>query len=70
MVNQKQISFKINLGILQELDKEVALGYRKRNSIINKALIMYLDMCDVRRRHPSDEDMMQFCLRWFPTAGF
>lgn len=49
MVTQKPISLKIDTKLLQELDAEVALGWRKRNAIINKAIRLYLSLQDCRR---------------------
>lgn len=49
MVTQKPISLKIDTELLQELDGEVALGWRKRNCIINQAIRLYLSLQDCRR---------------------
>ena len=50
MINQKPISLKIDTWLLQELDEEVRLGYRKRNWHINKAIELYLEIQDLNRR--------------------
>lgn len=50
MVTQKPISLKIDTELLQDLDAEVALGWRKRNCIINQAIRLYLSLQDCRRR--------------------
>lgn len=50
MITQKPISLKIDASILEDLDKEVALGWRKRNNLINQAIAMYLRVMDARRR--------------------
>ena len=50
MITQKPISLKINAQVLEDLDKEVALGWSKRNSHINQAIAMYLRVMDARRR--------------------
>lgn len=50
MITQKPISLKIDAKILEDLDKEVALGWRKRNNLINQAIAMYLRVMDTRRR--------------------
>lgn len=50
MITQKPISLKIDASILEDLDKEVALGWRKRNNLINQAIAMYLRVIDARRR--------------------
>lgn len=49
MITQKPISLKIDTELLQELDAEVALGWRKRNCIINQAIRLYLSLQDCRR---------------------
>lgn len=49
MVTQKPISLKIDTELLQDLDAEVALGWRKRNYIINQAIRLYLSLQDTRR---------------------
>lgn len=69
MITQKQISLKLNFATLDELDMEVSLGHNNRNRIINDAIRLYIDMADTIRRNPSHEDMIQFCLRWFPRVG-
>lgn len=50
MITQKPISLKIDAKILEDLDKEAALGWRKRNWHINQAIAMYLRVMDARRR--------------------
>lgn len=50
MITQKLISYKIDTDLLEELDHEVALGYRKRNGLINQAVRTYLVLADSRRR--------------------
>lgn len=50
MITQKPISLKIDTNILEDLDKEVALGWRKRNALINEAIRVYLVLADSRRR--------------------
>lgn len=49
MITQKPISLKIDLNLLEELDKEAALGWKKRNALINEAIRMYLDAKDAYR---------------------
>lgn len=46
MINQKAISAKIYLHILQSLDEEVKTGWKSRNRIINDAIRMY---CTARK---------------------
>lgn len=61
MITQKAISLKINTDLLQELDKETRLGWTKRNSHINKAISLYLEFLDLRRRVrvcPHDRDYL------------
>lgn len=50
MVTQKPISLKIDTELLQELDEEVRLGWRKRNCLINQAIALYLEVQDLNRR--------------------
>lgn len=50
MITQKPISLKIDFLTLEELDKELSLGYYKRNTAINQAIVMYLRVMDARRR--------------------
>ena len=50
MVTQKPISLKVDCHILEELDKEVSLGWRKRNWHINEAIRVYLEIQDLNRR--------------------
>lgn len=49
MITQKPISLKIDTELLEQLDAEVALGWRKRNYIINRAIRLYLSLQDCRR---------------------
>lgn len=73
MVNQKAISLKIDYGILEDLDREASLGWRKRNSHINEAIRFYLEYRDTVRRirsygDPKDkmEEFTRFKEKWFP----
>lgn len=50
MITQKPISLKIDTSLLQELDKEVRLGWRKRNWHINQAISLYLEVQDLNRQ--------------------
>lgn len=50
MITQKPISLKIDTKILEDLDKEAALGWNKRNWHINQAIRLYLRVMDTRRR--------------------
>lgn len=50
MITQKLISYKIDTDLLEELDREVSLGWRKRNGLINEAVRTYLVLADSRRR--------------------
>lgn len=49
MITQKPISLKIDTQLLEDLDKEVSLGWQKRNTIINQAIGIYLKLLDGRR---------------------
>lgn len=50
MVTQKPISLKIDQELLEMLDAEVKLGWRKRNWHINQAIRIYLELLDLNRR--------------------
>lgn len=50
MITQKLISYKIDTSLLEELDREVSLGWMKRNALINEAVRTYLVLADSRRR--------------------
>lgn len=50
MITQKAISLKINTDLLEDLDKETRLGWIKRNGHINRAISLYLETQDLRRR--------------------
>lgn len=50
MITQKPISLKIDTQLLEELDEEARLGWRKRNWHINKAIALYLEVQDLKRR--------------------
>lgn len=56
MVTQKAISLKIDTKLLQDLDAEVNLGWRKRNTLINIAISYYLELQDARRKAKSFGD--------------
>lgn len=49
MITQKPISLKIDTSLLQNLDDEVRLGWRKRNWHINQAIALYLEVQDLNR---------------------
>jgi len=57
MVTQKAICLKLDVDTLEQLDKEVSLGWKKRNTLINEAVEFYLDFLDKRRRVRSYQDM-------------
>lgn len=73
MVTQKQISLKIDLQLLEDLDKESMLGWNKRNTLINKAVRLLLDYQDTVRKIRSygeltdkKKEICDFEKRWFP----
>lgn len=75
MINQKPISLKIDCSLLEDLDAEVATGWRKRNSHINEAIRFYLEYLDTRRRMKSygsadarQQELKVFVRKWFPDA--
>lgn len=49
MVTQKMISVRIDLGVLDALDKEVAAIGIPRNLLINRAAKNYLELVDIIR---------------------
>lgn len=59
MITQKPISLKIDTHLLDELDNEASLGWRKRNWHINQAIALYLEVQDLNRR-----------LKCFPDASY
>ena len=73
MVTQKAISLKIDTELLEDLDKEVALGWRKRNNHINEAIRFYLDYQDTCRRLRAYDDkdreaeLERYMKKWFPA---
>lgn len=75
MVTQKPISLKIDTELLQELDEEARLGWRKRNCIINQAIALYLSLQDCRRRvkcigdpDAKVDEVYYWLERYFPEA--
>lgn len=67
MVTQKAISVRIDIETLTELDIERRNG-NNRNRLINRAVRMYLDALDTKRRMAcytdKDEELLEFCRRW------
>lgn len=59
MVRQKAISFKIYTDSLKQLDEEVALSWKGRNTMINEAVAMYLEYLEARRRQKLAESQGQ-----------
>lgn len=49
MITQKLISLKIDTKLLEDLDAEARLGWKKRNAHINEAIRIYLLIKDKRR---------------------
>lgn len=49
MINQKPISLKIDVELLEKLDQEVSLGWKKRNACINEAIAVWLELKDAKR---------------------
>lgn len=50
MIKQKALSLKLDIEILEDLDKELGVTWISRNRLINYAVKMYLDAQDARRR--------------------
>ena len=76
MVTQKPISLKIDTTLLEELDTEASLGFRKRNWHINRAIDVYLKLQDARRLvrcvgsdRNKQEVLNQWLREWFPEAA-
>lgn len=73
MVTQKAICVKLDTYTLEQLDKEVSLGWKKRNRLINEAVSLYLELLDRKRRVSSYQDLSdkedevrEFIRRQFP----
>lgn len=73
MVTQKAICLKLDVNTLEQLDKEVSLGWKSRNRIINDAVSMYLELQDHKRRVRSyqsmsdkEDEVRKFIRRQFP----
>lgn len=49
MITQKPISLKIDSELLEKLDQEVLLGWKKRNACINEAIAVWLELKDAKR---------------------
>lgn len=49
MANQKMISVKLDLDVLQKADDEVRVGLYKRNRLINEAVTLFCDLLDASR---------------------
>lgn len=49
MITQKAISAKIEHGVLEELERESFASGKKKNRIINDAIMMYVEFQDLRR---------------------
>lgn len=67
MVTQKAISLKIDTKLLQDLDYEVSIGWNKRNTLINQAIALYLELMDTRRRfkcYGNEEDKKDEANKW------
>ena len=76
MVTQKPISLKIDTDLLEQLDEEVRLGWRKRNTIINQAIALYLEVQDLNRRvncyqneQMKQDEVEMFLKRRIPNAA-
>lgn len=79
MINQKALSLKLNVDILEELDKEVSITWKSRNRIINEAVKMYLCAQETRRRARAhgvgspvcDKEVAEFLKMWvLPEANY
>lgn len=79
MINQKALSLKLNVDILEELDQEVNMTCKSRNRIINDAVRLYLDRLDTQRRARAhgvgspecDKAVAAFLKQWLlPEANY
>lgn len=79
MINQKALSLKLNVDILEELDQEVNMTWKSRNRIINEAVRMYLCAQETRRRARAhgvgspvcDKEVAEFLKTWIlPEANY
>lgn len=58
-VRQKAIGFKIDIELLEELDKECYVSARKRNTMINLAIgyyLKYVDCCRILKSVGTRQD--------------
>ena len=74
MITQKPISLKIDIKLLDDLDREVATGWARRNNHINRAIRLYLSYKDTFRKissfgNLSDKrnELQGFIREWFPN---
>lgn len=77
MVTQKAISLKIDTKLLEDLDAEVDLGWKKRNTHINRAIACYLSLQDAKRRAKCCSELEvkrqileEWLREWFPGAAY
>lgn len=79
MINQKALSLKLDVSVLEELDKEVQVTWKSRNRIINDAVRLYLDTLDTQRRARAhgvgspecDKTVAAFLKHWIlPEANY
>lgn len=63
MITQKPISLKIDCELLEQLDQEVELGWRKRNGVINEAIRFYLEYKDAYRHEKYANSVGQYACR-------
>lgn len=75
MVNQIAICVKVDVGLANDLEKEISLGWQKRNRLINEAIRCYLDLKDKQRllRCTTNQEWQreiatEFVRRWLPQA--
>lgn len=79
MINQKALSLKLDVSVLEELDKEVSMTCQSRNRIINVAVRLYLDRLETQRRARAhgvgspecDKAVAAFLKQWIlPEANY
>lgn len=57
MINQKPISLKIDISLLDKLDAEAADTWKSRNRLINEAVGVYLELLNAQRYQRYEESV-------------
>lgn len=64
MVTQKMISLRLDLDLLDKLNREASLGLATRNWHINQAIRVYLKLLECRRLCRSVKDKKEVINKW------